>query len=203
MLKSLPFCTESPKQHIFHSKVCYFKIHFPVCPVFQVGENIQLRYNPPQIFSEECVTCLVLPKCQFWTRKIKEFCLNTTESNWRLFSNPRKEKLCLQTQASPLLARKNPSPSSSDPMAIGLHVPSWVRPDNISDMLSKHAYPLTKTETKTMTPGSDQTRSHSMRNQCARFRPRGQCHRPKLSHFAVGLPACVACVMLHVPRLAL
>ena len=70
MLKSLPFCTESPKQHIFHSKVCHFKIHFPVCPVFQVGENLQLRCNPPQIFSEECVTCLVLPKCQLWTRKI-------------------------------------------------------------------------------------------------------------------------------------
>ena len=90
MLKSLPFCTESPKQHIFHSKVCHFKIHFPVCPVFQVGENLQLRCNPPQIFSEECVTCLVLPKCQFWTRKIQEFCLNTTEN--KLFFQTQQGK---------------------------------------------------------------------------------------------------------------
>ena len=108
MLKSLPFCTESPKQHIFHSKVCHFKIHFPVCPVFQVGKNLQLRCNPPQIFSEECVTCLVLPKCQFWKRKIQEFCLNTTENNWRLFFKPNKGKTLRPNSGVPPACPKEP-----------------------------------------------------------------------------------------------
>ena len=174
MLKSLPFCTESPKQHIFHSKVCHFKIHFPVCPVFQVGENLQLRCNPPQIFSEECVTCLVLPKCQFWTRKIQEFYLNTTENNWRLFFQSQQGKNfahklrrppCLPERTRHLLRRtRSPSdftfPLGSDLICSHSMRIHWKRQRQRRsqrqrhrqrpNMLSQHAHPLTIRKSATL-----------------------------------------------------